>query len=60
MHLLAAHTGDEGLSSRAETDDDDDVCLAVCSMAGPLGGLELVHYLLLPGGGKSVTGELLF
>lgn len=26
-------------------------------MAGPLGGLELVHYLFLPGGWKPVTGE---
>ncbi len=26
-------------------------------MAGPLGGLELIHYLFLPGGWKPVTGK---
>lgn len=33
-------------------------CLAVCSVAGPLGGLELIHYLLLSGGWKPVTGNV--
>lgn len=28
------------------------ICLAVCSMAGPLGGMEFIHHLLLPGGWK--------
>lgn len=34
------------------------LCLAVCSMAGPLGGLELIHHLLLSGGWKPVTGKV--
>lgn len=36
------------------------LCFSVCSMAGPLGGLELLYYLLLSGGWKSVTGSLYF
>lgn len=32
--------------------------LAVRSMAGPLGGLELLHHLFLPGGRKPVSGTL--
>lgn len=33
---------------------------SVWSMAGPLGGLELIHYLLLFGGWQPVTGSLYF
>lgn len=34
------------------------VSLAVCSMAGPLGGLELLHHMFLPGSWKPVSGKL--
>lgn len=42
------------------TESDDRLCFSVCSMVGPLGGLELIYYLLLSGGWKPVTGSLYF
>lgn len=42
------------------TETDLCICLAVCSMAGPLGRVELVHHLLLPGGWKPVSGKCLY
>lgn len=54
--LLLTFTLIKPESVHAETDLC--LCLAVCSMAGPLGGLELIHYLLLSGGWKPVTGNV--
>lgn len=52
LPLYFQHTAVE----KVVMESDDHLCFSVCSMAGPLGGLELIYYLLLSGGWKPVTG----